>query len=138
MFVNTIFRISITGAASVEIEDESDASDIFKKDDFMGSPLPSTEETTTSKERELLKDEGFSEEENVMEADEVDQGERMEKKPILMVNVENILDGKYTQDQELKVYSCVLIFHQISYLLSKILKGLIYTVLHFIYTMRPF
>lgn len=109
MIINGHRRISITGAASVEIEDESDASDIFKKDDFMGSPLPSTEETTTSKERELLKDEGFSEEENVMEADEVDQGERMEKKPILMVNVENILDGKYTQDQELKATSAEVI-----------------------------
>lgn len=89
-------RISITGAASLAMEeDKNDTDEHFDKKEFI-SPTPEIE--------------GFTKEENTGEyPDEKSNSAKeekenvFEKKPILMVNVENVVDESYTQDQELKV-----------------------------------
>eukprot|EP00111_Clytia_hemisphaerica_P002961 TCONS_00008413-protein len=99
MIINGHRRISVTGVASIENESESDpAEDLFDKSEFV----------TTSE-----KDEGFVEEEickkHENEAEMNGSEAASEEKPILMVNVENVVDEKYQQDQELKAASAEVI-----------------------------
>ena len=81
-----------------ETKDNTD--ELFDKAEFISPAATPTE------------DEGFVEE-KVENAEQLlddksttvkeDKENVFEKKPILMVNVENVVDEKYTQDQELKV-----------------------------------
>lgn len=103
MIINGHRRISITGVAE---EEEEPNEDLFHKDEFIAS-------STTG-------DEGFVEDgketsiDDDTQASSGEDSEQIEKKivgdkPLLMVNVENVIDKPFTQDQELKATSAEVI-----------------------------
>jgi len=94
-----MFRISITGLAPLEKSAEEDQTDMFDRGEFI-----STSDTAADEERLV---DGQVDSETGGDGNETahDQKETVfkERKPLLLVNVENVLDEKFNQDQELKV-----------------------------------
>ena len=72
--------------------------DLFDKAEFMPSSSASPQEDEGFVKE--IEQDGKRPEINIKKEEE---GKTFKKKPVLMVNVENVVDEAYTQDQELKV-----------------------------------